>query len=703
MKKLLLFMLFFSAAAVGQGSRYDSVALGPKGPIPNAIITLCSSAGTGLPCSPVVQSFTDATLGTACASGFAVTLPGSSNCQNTTDALGNFGFWLSPGSYRYSITAPNVSGKTYDITVVQSSNLHYCGGSDGVIDVSGVADSSAAVQACINNAYTANQTAVLPSTPPTGGILIGTALNLTNKPGMKMQGTAWTLSNGVGSNFGTIIKCSTGTPVGNTSGVCIDTTGSPNMELSNFQIISFTSPVAILMGRDNAGAPSGGGQNCFQSNFNFHDIGINMVPNLSANGGAGAIGIVNLAAEDGNFTNVEILGDTPMWSGNLNPIPFVSPYQTTLTGCNNATMTNVNFINVNFQATNITRPTFYCNNCSRMKFYGGRFGAGNTSIKADNTSGTDAGHDWHIESSEEDVAGPLITITGSIDNWFIHTSDEQTGVNALTAILNPTNNNLTISNLRAFTNTASVPFITNTATGTKITGSEFIVEAATSASNVTVTSSRVIAPTLTDSQVSFNASSQYDLFDATVSSSGIITKGNRYVAGTLNAFNVTANGAGGSPATQCGFGGDICTDRSGGVTGSVWFGNAVANIDFGLTTANIFTASNAWTAPTYRTSTNCSSAASPAVCGSAASGNFVVAAAATTVTVNTSAVTTNSQIFLQADDSLGTKLSVTCNTTAATLAAAPWVSARVNGTSFTVNLTAAPTTNPECFSYHIVN
>lgn len=103
---------------------------------------------------------------------------------------------------------------------------------------------------------------------------------------------------------------------------------------------------------------------------------------------------------------------------------------------------------------------------------------------------------------------------------------------------------------------------------------------------------------------------------------------------------------------------------------------------------------------TYNTATNCSSSASPAVCAAASSGSVVVAASATTVVVNTTAVTANSQIKLQEDSSLGTKLSVTCNTTPATTA--PTVSARVAGTSFTIT-TTVPTTNPRCFSYSIVN
>jgi hypothetical protein len=101
----------------------------------------------------------------------------------------------------------------------------------------------------------------------------------------------------------------------------------------------------------------------------------------------------------------------------------------------------------------------------------------------------------------------------------------------------------------------------------------------------------------------------------------------------------------------------------------------------------------------YATGTNCSSSASPAVCGSAAAGSVVVAAAGTTVVVNTTAVTANSQIFLQYDSSLGTKLSVTCNATEPALYG---VTARTGGTSFTITATS-PVTNPACFSFFIVN
>ncbi len=102
----------------------------------------------------------------------------------------------------------------------------------------------------------------------------------------------------------------------------------------------------------------------------------------------------------------------------------------------------------------------------------------------------------------------------------------------------------------------------------------------------------------------------------------------------------------------------------------------------------------------FLTSTACASSASPAVCSAAAGGFVVVAAAATTVVVNTTAVTANSQILVQEDSSLGTALSVTCNTTPAT--APPTISARTAATSFTIT-TTTPAVNPRCFSYGIVN
>lgn len=119
----------------------------------------------------------------------------------------------------------------------------------------------------------------------------------------------------------------------------------------------------------------------------------------------------------------------------------------------------------------------------------------------------------------------------------------------------------------------------------------------------------------------------------------------------------------------------------------------------GATLTGAIALTGAVTGPTsISTATNCSS--SGGTCVAAPAGSVSIAAAATTVTVATTAVTANSQIFIQEDSSLGTKLSVTCNTTISRTYA---VTTRTAGTSFVITSSAAPAANPACLSYYIVN
>lgn len=112
---------------------------------------------------------------------------------------------------------------------------------------------------------------------------------------------------------------------------------------------------------------------------------------------------------------------------------------------------------------------------------------------------------------------------------------------------------------------------------------------------------------------------------------------------------------------------------------------------------------------TYGTNTNCAAAgtaANPSVasCSVAPAGSFSCATNASTgtCTVNTTAVTANSRIFVMPSAAEGANLSVTCNTTADTGLTAPRLASKSAGTSFTINL-GTYSTNPECFSYWIVN
>lgn len=142
---------------------------------------------------------------------------------------------------------------------------------------------------------------------------------------------------------------------------------------------------------------------------------------------------------------------------------------------------------------------------------------------------------------------------------------------------------------------------------------------------------------------------------------------------------------------------DICLDRS---AANIFRADANSACSDGLGKLQ---------AQAYLTNTNCAvigTAANPSVasCSAASSGSFSCATNASTATcqVNTTAVTANSEIFIEGrnDATTGTRLGVTCNTGITT--ALPEISAVVAGTSFTINL-GTFSVNPECFSYFIVN
>lgn len=121
-------------------------------------------------------------------------------------------------------------------------------------------------------------------------------------------------------------------------------------------------------------------------------------------------------------------------------------------------------------------------------------------------------------------------------------------------------------------------------------------------------------------------------------------------------------------------------------------------------TSSLCTSAQPLKQPTFNATTNCSNAASPAVCGAAPTGAVAIPTGVTSVslTVNTTAVTANSEIFLVADDSL-TIAATTCNSTLATLVGGMAITARAPGTSFTITYNGTIATNPLCVAYAIIN
>lgn len=102
----------------------------------------------------------------------------------------------------------------------------------------------------------------------------------------------------------------------------------------------------------------------------------------------------------------------------------------------------------------------------------------------------------------------------------------------------------------------------------------------------------------------------------------------------------------------------------------------------------------------FTTTSNCNSTTSPAVCGPAPAGSVALANGGTTLVVNATAVTANSQIFIMEDPSLATRLGITCNTGTGRNYV---ISARTPGTSFTIKSSNAPILTKACLSYWIVN
>jgi hypothetical protein len=108
-------------------------------------------------------------------------------------------------------------------------------------------------------------------------------------------------------------------------------------------------------------------------------------------------------------------------------------------------------------------------------------------------------------------------------------------------------------------------------------------------------------------------------------------------------------------------------------------------------------------AVSYATTSNCllggaSGTISPAACGSAPAGKIAVPASQTSYTVNTTAVTANSEVLVQqVTDNSGLPSSPTCGSGLI----APIVSSRVAGTSFALATTSIATVT--CFQYTLIN
>lgn len=98
--------------------------------VPNATIKLCTNST----CTALATAYTDGTGNAACSVLTPVTLPGTSVCVATAGSQGQFGFWIQPGNYYYTVTT---SLGTFGPYPISSPTIGVLGG-PGIVSANGV-------------------------------------------------------------------------------------------------------------------------------------------------------------------------------------------------------------------------------------------------------------------------------------------------------------------------------------------------------------------------------------------------------------------------------------------------------------------------------------------------------------------------------------------------------------------------------------
>lgn len=102
---ILICLLGVTLGTSAQGYRYQNVIQGPRGPLANVPVAVCSQPATitNAPCSPLATLYTDSTLATAC--------NGTNGCSNPliSDGYGNVLFYAAPGKYTIQYYGPQFS------------------------------------------------------------------------------------------------------------------------------------------------------------------------------------------------------------------------------------------------------------------------------------------------------------------------------------------------------------------------------------------------------------------------------------------------------------------------------------------------------------------------------------------------------------------------------------------------------------------
>lgn len=653
-----LIFLFISALAFCQGARYENhpaMKARADGALvaASATIAVCTQpANTSTqPCSPLATLYTDATLATPCTGTLKDgSVAGATNCSNplVTDAKGNYHFYAAT-NVPYTL---QTYGSGLTVSVEPDITLP-CGPINCSVTGAITAQTLQGIPHCKDYAtpgvtpfqtMMANCVAALPTTGP------GTvnAMDVTDTTNLTMTGT-WTMSrNGTTILFGQY---------------------TVNQGTNSIVIPSPTSGVKFLGCCAYGSIPSGG---VFGTYFKYtgtgtaHQFGDTSATSYNHDvedivcdltGASGSAHCLDSTRVFGSIIN-RFRGFCPVAANTMTFIqnnggtvaPGAQSMKVEETVENNC---QFGFVNTGQQSPPL---------CNNVKFIGGQY-SGNSaagSIGVDIECGNDIeffgpymnGYDTGLK-----VASPSgFAVWGKIHMESCVT----TGI-LLTAAAN--NNHL-------WSDTGCV--ITDT------------------------------TPTNQNTVDDSTYTSNWDWFFGAVRATGTANA-------SIFSHAINTKLAGGLPAATTGGSGGWIAGGVGGTTAiRIWCGDGGGNqCDFAKRTGSTDTVvatigdSGLIKGASFGTNTNCAvNSVSPAACGSATSGAFVVPTTTATYTVNTSAVTAASRIFLEPMSFAG-NLPSTPTCVVPTTPFISTISAISAGVSFTFTLPS--TTGQTCWQYWVVN
>lgn len=130
MKRLLAFLLlaaplFAQGVRVGDNSPLQTTTtvsgIGTLLVPQQGSINFCAAPANAVPCTNKATTYTDSTLGTACATSTQVVLANTSSCVAQSDTTGNWGVWVAPGQYQWTYTVGGNSYGPFSITAVTTA------------------------------------------------------------------------------------------------------------------------------------------------------------------------------------------------------------------------------------------------------------------------------------------------------------------------------------------------------------------------------------------------------------------------------------------------------------------------------------------------------------------------------------------------------------------------------------------------------